>query len=141
MKVIFELIHKNAKLPVYATEGSSGADIFVIDDITIYPFKTELIPTGLKAEIPEGYELQIRPRSGLAIKTDLWLKNSPATIDSDYRQEIKLIVTNVSRIGETITFTKGERIAQIVLCPVVRMDIVNKKVHNTNRGGFGSTGS
>lgn len=140
MKIIFEKIHPDAKLPTYATEGSSGADIYVIEDIIIYPFRTSIIPTGLKAEIPEGYELQIRPRSGLASRTGLWIKNSPATIDSDYRQEIKLIISNLSRMGDVIKFKKGDRIAQLILCPVIKMDIVEGKVSDNDRGGFGSTG-
>ena len=131
-------------LPAYATEGSSGMDIHaaVEDEVVLTPGETGLIPTGFTIEIPAGYEAQIRPRSGLAIKHNIGVLNSPGTIDADYRGEVKIILTNFGHIPFTVR--RGDRIAQMVICPVVRIawDEV-RTVQKTDRGagGFGHTGT
>lgn len=130
-------------LPVYATDGSSGMDIraWIPHPIDIKPLERVLIPTGLFIEIPKGYEGQIRPRSGLAIRQGITCLNSPGTIDSDYRGEIKIILINLSQQSQVLE--PGERIAQLVLQKVERINWEQVKVLNEsfrNKGGFGSTG-
>jgi dUTP pyrophosphatase len=132
-----------AALPQYETEGSAGMDLraFLDADISIPPLGRAKIPTGLKIEIPEGYEAQIRPRSGLALKQGLTVLNSPGTIDSDYRGDLDIILIN---LGSNDTIIKdGERIAQLVVAPVCKASLVEvKELTGTERGGsgFGSTG-
>lgn len=130
-------------LPSYMTEGSSGMDLYAAVDaeIIIFPGKIALIPTGLTVAVPVGYELQIRPRSGLAAKQGIGILNSPGTIDSDYRGEIKVIMINLG--NNNFTVKRCDRIAQMVLCPVVRAyfeekDILPPTVRSD--GGFGHTG-
>lgn len=131
-------------LPVYATEGAAGADIHAWlpqGTIELAPLERALIPTGIYLELPSGFEAQLRPRSGIALHKGITLLNSPATIDSDYRGEIKVLVINLSRSTQKIT--DGERIAQIVIVPVVRAYWLQvKKLNTTERGerGFGHTG-
>jgi dUTP pyrophosphatase len=130
-------------LPAYMTEGSSGMDLFaaVKDPLTIKPGKVALIPTGLIAAVPPGFELQIRPRSGLAVKEGIGILNTPGTIDSDYRGEIKVILINLGQ-GNFVVKRK-QRIAQMVLCPVARAVLEEiEKLPPTDRssGGFGHTG-
>jgi len=130
-------------LPAYATEGSSGMDIraAVTSDVHIPPGESMLIPTGFVVEIPRGYEAQIRPRSGLAIKHAVGILNAPGTIDSDYRGEVKIILTNFGR--DSFTVCRGDRIAQMVICQVARIDWdEGHQVEETPRGagGFGHTG-
>jgi len=130
-------------LPVYQTNGSSGADLKadVNETLTIPPGERVLIPTGLFLQIPEGYEAQVRPRSGLAAKKGVTVLNTPGTIDSDYRGEVKVILINLGQ--DAFTITRGQRIAQIIVTPVVRARFITKeKVSETVRGkgGFGSTG-
>lgn len=135
-------------LPSYATEGAAGADLRAnlpqaqrADGLTLAPLARALVPTGLRLEIPDGYELQIRPRSGLALKHGLTLPNAPGTIDSDYRGPLGVIVQNLGDAAYTIRH--GERIAQAVLAPVVRARFVGTDaLARTARGdgGFGSTG-
>ena len=130
-------------LPGYATLGAAGADILaaVQETVVIGPGKRALIPTGFCIALPEGYELQVRPRSGLALKNGITLPNSPGTIDEDYRGEVGVIILNT---GDTaFEVTRGMRIAQAVLAPVVRaawqeVDDLNETSRGT--GGFGSTG-
>jgi dUTP pyrophosphatase len=135
---------ENGIIPCYQTEGSSGADLkaAIAADLIIPPLSRALIPTGLFLQIPVGYEAQVRPRSGLAIKSGLTVLNTPGTIDSDYRGEVKVIMIN---LGDTdVTIKPGDRIAQLVFMPVVRANfIVKDNVEETERGegGFGSTGS
>ncbi|MGP1587791.1 MAG: dUTP diphosphatase [Treponemataceae bacterium] len=137
------IVSEGAKLPEYKTFGAAGADVcaFIDSDIVIKSFERKAIPTGLYFEIPDGYEIQIRPRSGLAIKNGISLLNTPATIDSDYRGELHIILVNFSQ--EDFVVHKGDRIAQMVLAPVVKADfkIVNT-IGQTERDckGFGSTG-
>src|SRR6187399_1963865 len=130
-------------LPQYATKGSSGMDIRASLDIpvTLQPLERTLIPKGLFVEIPGGYEIQIRPRSGLAIKQGITCLNSPGTIDSDYRGEVKVILINLS--GEEHTIHHGDRIAQMIVQTVTRstwqqVDILNESKRGP--GGFGHTG-
>lgn len=132
-----------ARIPEYQSIGAAGADLFahVGASVVIMPGETELIPTGVFMEIPEGYEGQIRPRSGLALKHGLTLLNSPGTIDSDYRGEIKLIVTNLG--NEDFIVSDGMRIAQIVISKVYRGDFIPCDELNSserNSGGFGHSG-
>lgn len=130
-------------LPAYETLGSAGMDIRanLAASIRIKPFERVLVPTGLFMEIPEGYEAQIRPRSGLAIKQGITCLNSPGTIDSDYRGEIKVILINLG--GEEIEIKHSDRIAQVIIAPVTRAAFMEvNKLEETKRGdgGFGHTG-
>jgi dUTP pyrophosphatase len=130
-------------LPAYTTAGAAGADVLAAVDkpVTIAPGKRVLIPTGFCIALPSGYELQIRPRSGLALKHGIVLPNSPGTIDEDYRGEIGVIVLNAS--DEHFTVTRGMRIAQAVLAPVVRAEwdeVDDLDATARGAGGFGSTG-
>lgn len=132
---------EDATLPQYATHGASGMDIYTPFSLKLEPFERKLVWTGLRIAVPEGYEAQIRPRSGLALKKGLTLLNSPGTIDCDYRGEIGLIMINLSQ--EKVTLEKGERIAQMVICPVIKANLQSvKELDDTHRGegGFGSTG-
>ncbi|RZO49928.1 MAG: dUTP diphosphatase [Candidatus Pelagibacterales bacterium] len=143
VKILVKRLNKNIKLPVYKTSGSSGMDIAanLKKRISIKPGKSALIPTGIMLAIPKNYEIQIRPRSGLAVKNSISVLNTPGTIDSDYRGELKVILINLSK---KVFFVKsGDRIAQIILCPVVKgklkeVNYLPKTVRDM--GGFGSTG-
>ncbi|MCV3271431.1 dUTP diphosphatase [Roseobacter sinensis] len=131
-------------LPAYQTPGAAGADVranLPEGDVTLVPGARALIPTGLKIEIPHGYEVQVRPRSGLALKHGLMLVNSPGTIDSDYRGPLGIIVLNAGEAAFTVTH--GMRIAQLVVAPVVQAGFtLQDRLSGTERGegGFGSTG-
>ena len=139
---IVKLNHaKGLKLPEYATSGSAGMDLVSAVETEIKPMEISLIPTGLTVAIPEGYEGQIRPRSGMALKHGITLPNSPGTIDSDYRGEIKVIIQNLGT--ESFVINRGDRIAQFIIAPVVRaewkqVDTLPESVRST--GGFGHTG-
>ena len=143
-KILIKRLSKEISLPKYETAGSSGMDLAanIADNITIDPGKTAIIPTGLALSVPKGFEVQIRPRSGLAAKQKISVLNTPGTIDSDYRGEIKVILINLGQ--ETFKVEKGLRIAQMVVCPVIQAQI--KEVEGLSepergKGGFGSTGS
>jgi len=130
-------------LPEYATEGSAGMDIRAAlqDDLTLSKGEVVLVPTNLSIEIPVGYEIQVRPRSGLAIKHGLGILNSPGTIDSDYRGEIKVIMMNFSK--EDYVIKRGDRIAQLVVSKVYRAGFIEGNSLNDSKrgsGGFGHTG-
>jgi len=130
-------------LPSYATKGSSGLDIYAAIDkpITLSCGAIEMVPTNISVEIPGGYEIQIRPRSGLAAKHGIGILNSPGTIDSDYRGEIKIIIVNFGK--EDFIIQPAERIAQLVVSKVYTAEFVEtKELNNTKRGegGFGHTG-
>jgi len=131
------------KLPHYATSGSAGMDVraAIDNDLVIQAGKVVLVPTNLSVAIPEGYEIQVRPRSGLAAKHGIGLLNSPGTIDSDYRGEIKVILFNFSDVDFTVK--RGDRIAQFVLAKVTKANLVEvQELTDTERGsgGFGHTG-
>jgi len=135
--------NQDLPLPVYATEGAAGMDLLaaVTEPMLIAPGQRTLIPTGLAIALPAGYELQIRPRSGLALRNGIVLPNSPGTIDEDYRGEIQVIVLNTG--NEPFRVERGTRIAQAVLAPVVRVawnEVADLDVTTRNEGGFGSTG-
>lgn len=132
-----------AKIPEYKSEGSAGADVFALLDqpIHVKPGETVLVPTGLFIELPEGFEAQIRPRSGLALKYGITLLNTPGTIDSDYRGEIKIIVSNFGK--DDFVIENGMRIAQMVFSRVWQADFATvDELQETKRndGGFGHTG-
>ena len=134
-------ISETATLPSYQTQGAAGMDLCCSESFAIESMERKLVGTGIRIAIPEGYEGQVRPRSGLAIRHGISLVNSPGTIDSDYRGEVKLILINFGK--EAVQFSQGERIGQLVLCPVVRAWLkVIDGLDGTERGeaGFGSTG-
>ena len=143
IKVLIKRLSKQVSLPKYETNGSSGMDLGanINDSLIIEPSKTVIIPTGLALSIPKGYEAQIRPRSGLAAKNKISVLNTPGTIDADYRGEIKVILINLG--SEPFKVEKGLRIAQIVICPIVKAQLQEvDDLNKTERGdsGFGSTG-
>jgi dUTP pyrophosphatase len=130
-------------LPAYATEGSAGMDLRanLSGPVELQPSERQMIPTGIFIELPPGYEGQVRPRSGLAARHGITCLNSPGTVDSDYRGEIKVILINLS--SEVQVLHPGDRIAQLVVCPVVRVDwqeVEEIGVTMRNAGGFGHTG-
>ena len=129
--------------PEYKTSGASGVDLvaFIKEPINLEPKTSVLIPTGLSVAFPEDYEIQIRPRSGLAAKNNISVLNTPGTIDSDYRGEIKVIIYNHG--NENFSINNGDRIAQMILAPVVKMELEEKNdlpKSIRGKGGFGSTG-
>lgn len=143
-KIQIKRVSEKVLIPKYETEGSSGMDIaaHIEKNITIEPGDKALIPTGFTLSIPKGYEVQIRPRSGLAAKKNISVLNTPGTIDSDYRGEIKVILVNFGK--EKFVVENGSRIAQMVVCPVVQATLHEvKDLGDTKRGsgGFGSTGT
>ncbi len=139
-----KIINKsNNALPAYETASSAGMDLraFVDADVVLKPFERKLIPTGLYIELPDGYEAQIRPRSGLAIKSGITVLNSPGTIDADYRGEIKVILINLSQ--DDFTIKSGDRICQMVITKHEKAEFVEvNEISETERGagGFGHTG-
>lgn len=136
------VLSPDATLPEYASAGAAGMDLRSTAEVELQPGQRKLVPTGIKAAIPEGFEGQVRPRSGLAIKQGLSMVNSPGTIDSDYRGEIGVILINHGQ--DVVKLSKGERIGQLVICPVYRAEWqVVGELDDTRRGedGFGSTGS
>jgi dUTP pyrophosphatase len=135
---------RDLQLPGYATAGAAGMDVEagVRGSLTIAPGEWALVPTGLSVALPEGYELQVRPRSGLAVKHGVTILNSPGTIDADYRGEVKIALINLGHNAYTVN--RGERIAQLVLSPVVRavfVEVANLDKTERDSGGFGHTGS
>ena len=139
-----ELVHENAVLPKYAYPSDSGFDLHATEEVIIGPFGRALVPTGLKVSFEEGYEIQVRPKSGLAIKQGLTVLNTPGTVDQGYTGEIQVIVFNTN--NTTVTIPKGMKVGQGVLCPVVQGKYVSieqvGQVEDKDRGnnGFGSTG-
>ena len=143
VKILIKKTNKEVITPKYKTDGSSGVDLsaFLEKKVIIKPNSSELIPTGLQVAIPEEYEIQIRPRSGLAAKESIGVLNSPGTIDSDYRGELKIILFNHS--NKDFIINNGDRIAQMVLVPILKMEFEEvDSLPDTVRGqgGFGSTG-
>ncbi len=144
LKVKIVRLNKQATLPIYATAHAAGMDISACLDapVTLEPFSTALIPSGLAIELPEGYEAQLRPRSGLALRSMISLPNSPATIDADYRGEVKVILINYGK--DSFTVSHGDRIAQMVVARVEQVDFEEvAELASTVRGegGFGHTGT
>lgn len=136
-------VEPGAKLPKYASIGSAGADLcaHVPAPVSLAPGERRLIPTGLRVQIPQGYEGQVRPRSGLAVRSGITVLNSPGTIDSDYRGEVSVVLINHG--SEPFVVNNGERIAQLVVSPVVRAELeMSVALDSSARGeqGFGSTG-
>ena len=143
-KILIKRLSKEVSLPKYETAGSSGMDLAANIDanINLEPGKSTVVPTGLSIAIPLGFEVQIRPRSGLAAKNNISVLNTPGTIDADYRGEIKVILINLSE--EMFVIEKGLRIAQMVVCPIIQAEFeevneLNETIRGT--GGFGSTGA
>lgn len=169
VRIPIELCHPDAKIPTYANSTDAGMDVYALEDITIHPGETVLVKTGLKVAIPVGYEIQVRPKSGRALKTKMRVANSPGTIDSGYRDEIGIIIDNIEPPIKDITYemdmndgvpdiritsilhgsdmfiTKGEKFAQLVLsekpkAAFYEVDSVSKIENDGRSGGFGSTG-
>ena len=143
VKIQIKRLNPKVKIPSYKTDGSSGMDLmaFLNDPVTIKPKSSELISTGISVAIPEDTEIQIRPRSGLAAKSNISVLNTPGTIDSDYRGELKIILYNHG--ADDFVVNNGDRIAQMVLMPVLKASFEEvENLPNTIRGtgGFGSTG-
>ena len=143
VKVLIKKLNPAVKLPEYKTSGASGMDLtaFIEKPISVKSKTSSLIPTGLSIAFQEKYEIQIRPRSGLAAKNNITVLNTPGTIDSDYRGEIKIIIYNHG--DDDFTINNGDRIAQMVLSPIIKMNLEEvKDLPKTIRGegGFGSTG-
>jgi dUTP pyrophosphatase len=143
MKVKIKKLNERATVPKYQSKGAAGFDLHALDTVSVRPNTTSLIRTGLGFEIPRGYELQIRPRSGLSAKTPLRVANSPGTVDSDYRGEVQIIIHNSSTNPiNSITINEGDRIAQGVLVPVIQAEFEEvSELSDTERGNgaFGST--
>lgn len=168
--VAIELCHPDAKIPQYAHISDSGMDVYALDDITVHPGETVLVPTGIKVALPVGFELQVRPKSGRTLKTKLRVANTPGTIDQAYRDEIKVIIENVEppirdittnaimdengyidhmeitsiEYGRDFTIGKGEKFCQLVLCEVPKVAFYRvdnvQEIGDNRNGGFGSTG-
>ena len=143
IKVLIKKLNPKAELPKYKTEGSSGMDLMALIEkpITIKPQNSALIPTGLSIAIPDDLEIQIRPRSGLAAKSNIGVLNTPGTIDSDYRGELKIILFNHG--NKDFIVNNNDRVAQMVLMPILKMELeevdqLPKSIRGS--GGFGSTG-
>ena len=143
IKVLIKKLSHKAQIPIYKTEGSSGMDLMALteDKIVIKPYKSALVPTGLSVAIPNDTEIQIRPRSGLAAKSSISVLNTPGTIDSDYRGELKVILFNHG--DKEFIINNGDMIAQMVLVPILKVQFEEvQDLPETIRGsgGFGSTG-
>ena len=143
-EILIKKLSKEVILPKYETDGSSGLDLAacIEKNIEIKPGKVEIIPTGIAVAIPKNFEIQIRPRSGLAAKNQISVLNAPGTIDADYRGELKVILINLG--DKNFVVEKGLRIAQMVLCPIIKAKLKEvEKLEDTKRGsgGFGSTGA
>ena len=143
VKVLIKKLDPSVKLPEYKTIGASGMDLiaFIREPLELKPQMSCIVPTGLAVAFPENYEIQVRPRSGLAAKNNISVLNTPGTIDSDYRGEIKVIIHNHG--NRNFIINNGDRIAQMILCPVVKMKLEEAiDLPKTIRGqsGFGSTG-
>ena len=144
VKILIKKLNKNTNIPEYKTDGSSGKDLManIEKPIILHPGEKKLISTGITIAIPNEYEIQIRPRSGLAAKNGISVLNTPGTIDADYRGEIKVILINLSK--QSFKINNNDRIAQMVLCPIVKAELeevqeLPKTIRGT--GGFGSTGN
>jgi dUTP pyrophosphatase len=135
------LLTQDSVPPTYATDGAAGADLRCLSEVSLEPMERKLVSTGLRIAVPDGYEAQVRPRSGLALKHGISMVNTPGTIDSDYRGEVGVLLINLG--ADAVTLAAGERIGQIVICPVARagFDVVTElPATGRGEGGFGSTG-
>ena len=142
-EILIKKLHSDVKIPKYETEGSSGLDLeaYIEKDLRLLPGERKLVPTGVSVAMPNNFEIQIRPRSGLAYKNGISVVNTPGTIDSDYRGEIKVLLINLGT--EAVTIKKFQRIAQMVICPIIKANLKEvQELPETIRGagGFGSTG-
>ena len=142
VKLLIKKLQKNIILPEYKTDGSSGVDLManVEQTVKILPGEKKIISTGIMIAIPEQYEVQIRPRSGLAAKNGISVLNTPGTIDSDYRGEIKIILINLGK--DIFEIKKNDRIAQMIVCPIIKVkleEVENLPETVRGKGGFGST--
>lgn len=159
VRVFLEICREGAVIPQYKNHGDAGMDVYSIENVIIHPGETVILATGLKFAIPEGYEIQVRPRSGMSYNTPLRISNSPGTIDCGYRDEMGIIMTNTSPENSkeavlsisaksnqkgSYEINKGDRIAQIVLqrVPFMKFEVVEsvRELGNNRGGGFGSTG-
>ncbi|KGF72357.1 deoxyuridine 5'-triphosphate nucleotidohydrolase [Neosynechococcus sphagnicola sy1] len=141
MRIKIQRLNPEAKLPQYAHPGDSGADLVAVTECTIQPMQWLAVPTGIAAEVPPGFELQVRPRSGWALKQGVTVLNSPGTVDAGYRGEIKVILLNLG--SEAVAIARGQKIAQMVVAPVVWgqfEEVDHLTPSQRGSGGFGSTG-
>ena len=142
-EILIKKLHSDVNIPKYETEGSSGLDLeaYIEKDLRLLSGERKLVPTGVSVAMPNNFEIQIRPRSGLAYKNGISVVNTPGTIDSDYRGEIKVLLINLGT--EAVTIKKFQRIAQMVICPIIKANLKEvQELPKTIRGagGFGSTG-
>tara|TARA_B110000902_G_scaffold6421_1_gene7728 strand:+ start:264 stop:701 length:438 start_codon:yes stop_codon:yes gene_type:complete len=142
-EILIKKLHSDVNIPKYETEGSSGLDLeaYIEKDLRLLSGERKLVPTGVSVAMPNNFEIQIRPRSGLAYKNGISVVNTPGTIDSDYRGEIKVLLINLGT--EAVTIKKFQRIAQMVICPIIKASLKEvQELPETIRGagGFGSTG-
>ncbi|AEA80805.1 MAG: dUTP diphosphatase [Pelagibacteraceae bacterium] len=142
-EILIKKLHSDVNIPKYETEGSSGLDLeaYIEKDLRLLSGERKLVPTGVSVAMPNNFEIQIRPRSGLAYKNGISVVNTPGTIDSDYRGEIKVLLINLGT--EAVTIKKFQRIAQMVICPIIKANLKEvQELPETIRGagGFGSTG-
>jgi dUTP pyrophosphatase len=142
-QILIKRLFKDVSIPKYETSGSSGLDLeaYIDSDIILKPGQRTLVPTGIAVAIPDDLEIQIRPRSGLAFKQGISVLNTPGTIDSDYRGEIKVILINLGQ--ENFTIKKFQRIAQMIISPIIKVTLLETEelpITIRGKGGFGSTG-
>ena len=142
-EILIKKLHSDVNVPKYETEGSSGLDLeaYIEKDLRLLSGERKLVPTGVSVAMPNNFEIQIRPRSGLAYKNGISVVNTPGTIDSDYRGEIKVLLINLGT--KAVTIKKFQRIAQMVICPIIKANLKEvQELPETIRGagGFGSTG-
>lgn len=141
MKILIQKIHNDAKIPEIAHKGDAGADLYSVEETSLSPNEIKLVSTGIKVAIPEGYELQVRPKSGLALNHGITLLNTPGTIDAGYRGEVKVIMANFGK--EIFKVAKGSKIAQLVFNKIETPEFeITEELPDSSRkdGGFGSTG-
>lgn len=140
IKVKIQKIHEDAVIPTYAHTSDAGADVCAVEEVTLKPHETKIIPTGIKVSIPLGYEIQVRPRSGLSAKTNLRVANAPGTIDAGYLGEVGVIITNTGNLSYTIN--KGDKIAQLIIMPVPMIEwqeVDDLGTSERGENGYGST--
>ena len=139
VKVNIEKVHKDAIIPTYSHHDDACCDLYIVEDYTIHPGQRMLLRTGIAIEIPTGFEVQLRPRSGLALKHGLTLVNAPGTVDAQYRNEVKILIMNMGT--ELVSLRKGDRCAQMCIKPVYKFDFQEVDKLNPSDRGFGGWGS